>query len=397
VSLAAAAAAAIDNAQPFEAASRREHWLAASRAITNALLEVVEPDQALRLVAGYARGVGPADFAAVVVPNAGEVIIAAADGLGAARVTGAVVPSQWSPAGQAIRGRAAVVYDDLGAQDQLRGPMKDLGVGPIMALPLSARGQVLGALAVGNLPGRAPFTAEDVEMAGDFAALVLTVAAARTAAREAEMVEERARIARDLHDHAIQRIFAAGLGIQGLAGRLGGQPADQLVGLVDQLDEAIKDIRTSIFSLQAPRQGPRSPHARLLAVADQAAASLGFPPHVRTHGPVDTAVPPPVAEDLLAVLREALSNTARHAGAGGVEVRITADTALTLHVRDDGHGIGTPARASGLANMRHRAEAHGGAFEAADAPGGGALVHWSVPLTAAPSPPSEAPPPTSGR
>jgi signal transduction histidine kinase len=386
LALAAAAAAAIDNARLFDTLSRRERWLEASRTVTNALLDVHDRDEALRLVTRAVRDTAGADYAAVVVPDpAGNLIVAAADGRRAEMTIGAVVPSD-SATGRAMHDRVAVLLDSLVDTDDMDGPLKDVGLGPLAVVPLSARNEVVGALAVGNLPGGRLFAEHDVQMVGDFAAqagLVLVVAAAQATAQELEMSEERARIARDLHDHAIQGIFAVGLGLNGLAVRVGGVDGARMVELVDQLDESIRAIRRSIFALQLPAQGGGSPslRSRLTRVTAEAAGALGFQPSVHSEGPVDSIVPDDVGEDFLAVVREALSNVARHASATKVEVLVRAGSELTLHVRDNGRGIGTPTRASGLANMSQRALNRGGRCTVADAADGGTSLVWVVPLT----------------
>jgi signal transduction histidine kinase len=385
LSLAAAAAAAIDNARLFDTLSRRERWLEASRMVTNALLDVHDRDEALRLVARAVRSTADADFASVVVQDAaGNLVVAAADGLRADETIGAVVPAD-SATGRAVHGRSPVLLDSVVGRADLYGPLKDVGLGPLAVVPLSARGEVVGALAVGNRPGGRLFAEQDVQVMGDFAAqaaLVLVVASAQAATKQLELSEERARIARDLHDHAIQSIFAVGLGLNGLAVRIGGEDSARLVGLVDQLDDSIKAIRRSIFALQTPSRGEETPslRSRLTRITAEAAAALGFQPDVHSEGPIDSIVPDDVREDLLAVVREALSNVARHARARKVDVLVTAGSELSLQVRDDGRGVGTPTRASGLANMQHRAVRHGGRCEVANGPDGGTTVLWVVPL-----------------
>lgn len=388
LSLAAAAAAAIDNARLFDTLSRRERWLEASRTVTNALLDVHDRDEALRIVARAVRETAGADYAAVVVPDAGgNLIVAAADGRRAEKTIGAVVPSDSATAG-AMHDRVAILFDSLVDTADMDGPLKDVGLGPLAVVPLSARNEVVGGLAVGNLPGGRLFAEHDVQMVGDFAAqaaLVLVVAAAQATAKQLELSEERARIARDLHDHAIQGIFAVGLGLNGLAVRVGTEDRARLVELVDQLDESIRAIRRSIFALQLPAHGGDLPsiRSRLTRVIAEATGALGFQPVVHSDGPVDSIIPDDVGEDLMAVVREALSNVARHASASKVEVLVRAGSELTLQVRDNGHGIGTPTRASGLANMRQRALNHGGRCEVSDRPEGGTSVLWVVPLTLA--------------
>lgn len=384
-SLAAAAAAAINNARMFEDISQREQWLHASRSITNLLLSSVDRDDALLQVARSVRALAGADFAAVVVPDEGnELVVAAADGAGSADVLGTHVPWHASATGRAIELRAPVVLDALHDQEELDGPLKELGLGPLAVVPLSSGDGVLGALAVGNRRGGRAFTAQDVELVDDFAsqaALVLTVAATQAATKEAEMAEERAKIARDLHDHAIQGIFSVGLTLNGLATRSSGAEAAKLMELVDRLDDAIKAIRNSIFTLQLRETASPGLRAQLATVVMSNSSPLGFTPRFHTEGPVDTIVPPHVGEDMVAVLREALSNVARHAGATRVEVVVSAGRAATVEVRDNGRGIGTPERASGLANMRARAGVHGGTCHIGDGPQGGTVVSWSVPLT----------------
>ncbi|MGZ4783233.1 MAG: GAF domain-containing protein [Oryzihumus sp.] len=383
-SLAAAAAAAINNARLFEAVSRREQWLHASRSITNTLLGTLDRAEGLLLVARSVRSAAGADFAAVVVPEpGGDLSVAAADGLDGEVLVGQPIPADASATGVALRTGEPVVLEDLRAEDGMAGPIRNLGIGPFVAVPLSTAEGVLGVLAVGNLPGSRRFTPQDVELVSDFAsqaALVLTVAANQAAARENEMAEERAQIARDLHDHAIQGIFAVGLGLNGMATRATPEEAGRLMELVGRLDDSIKAIRNSIFTLQVRHDAPASLRSLLTLVVMQSGSTLGFTPRLQTSGPVDTVVPADVGRDLEAVLREALSNVARHARASHVEVSLTAGREVVLEVRDDGQGIGTPDRSSGLANMRARAEAHGGTCEVGPGPGSGTLVRWSVPL-----------------
>jgi signal transduction histidine kinase len=251
-------------------------------------------------------------------------------------------------------------------------------------MPLAAQDQVLGALAIGWLPGRAVAGAREVELANDFAdqaALVLLVAAARATAQALQMSDERARIARDLHDHAIQGIFAVGLGLNGLASRLGGADADRMMELVQQLDDSISAIRRSIFALQppTPATGP-DVRSRLDHLVREQSTALGFAARLRVQGPLASATPSRLYDDLLAVVREALSNTARHAQAQHVDVLVAVGDELRVEVTDDGMGIGTPERSSGLANMRVRAEQHGGRLEISEPHSGGTSIRWMVPI-----------------
>jgi signal transduction histidine kinase len=268
--------------------------------------------------------------------------------------------------------------------------VEGIEIGPVMALPLSGSERVLGVLTVARKLGRHAFGAEDLEMAGGFAnqaAVAIELAAARAEQERAQMLDERERIAADLHDHVIQRLFASGLGLQGaVAGMPPGRARERVLATVDDLDTTIRQIRTSIFHLQQPATAARPGlRARLLEIATEASASLGFDPAVRFSGVVDT-LPDAVAEDLEAVLREALSNVARHAGARAVEVDVANDAGrLTLTVRDDGVGIGGSTRRSGLANLRQRAERHGGTCTTEPTEPSGTLLTWWAPLGVASS------------
>jgi len=202
------------------------------------------------------------------------------------------------------------------------------------------------------------------------------------------MFEERDRIAADLHDHVIQRLFAAGLSLQSVAARLPpGRDADRIVGAITDLDDTISQIRNTIFQLQRmPEQRGSGVRGRLLDVLADVAPALGFQPSLRLAGPLEHLLSGVLLDDLLAVLREALTNVARHARATSVIVEVTATPErLTLAVLDDGGGIPEGGRRSGLLNMRGRAEHHGGAFTLAPRDPSGTALSWSVPIGVGPS------------
>jgi signal transduction histidine kinase len=383
LALASAAAAAVDNARLFDAVSRREHWLHASRALTNTLLGVSDRDEALRLVSEAVLTTADAEFAAVVVPDdRGRLIVAAAAGIEADDVVGAEMPQE-SATGRSLRDRAPVVLENVPEHEEQGGPIRALGIGSLAVVPLAARDQVLGALAIGRLAGRSAVSPQEIELAGDFAtqaALVLLVAAGQASAQALEMSDERARIARDLHDHAIQGIFAVGLGLNALANRSSDADSERLAELVQQLDDAISAIRRSIFALRPGSTSGADLRSRLEHVVRDQSAALGFAARLSVEGAVGSTVPPDVQDDLLAVVREALSNVTRHARAQRVDVIVAVGADVLVQVDDDGVGVGTPARSSGLANMRTRAERHGGTFDIGDRPGSGTSVRWTVPL-----------------
>jgi signal transduction histidine kinase len=259
-------------------------------------------------------------------------------------------------------------------------------IGPALAVPLSGSGRVHGVLTAARVAERSGFTPADVEMVASFAnqaALAIELAEARREQERAAMLDDRERIAADLHDHVIQRLFAAGLGLQGLAAGLDpGRGADRVQRTIVDLDDTIKQIRTSIFRLQQdPRAVVTGVRSQLLDLLGELTPVLGFEPGLQLSGVLEGTVPDPVVEDLIAVLRESLTNVARHAAARSALVELSAGGGmLVLRVSDDGRGIGPTTRRSGLANLRRRAEAHGGTLDVTSGSSSGTVICWTVPL-----------------
>ena len=388
LALASAAAAVIDNATLFDGVTRRQIWLDASRALNLALLDVEGRDAGLELVTRRLRGVAGADIAVLVASvGTGNTVVAAADGPGAEQLRGTSVSTEGVLA-QAMRERTARVIADASVAEGELGAIPGLGIGPIAVLPLAAREEALGALAVGNRQGGHVFDEQDLSMMGDFAnqaALVLLESANQANAHQLAMSEERARIARDLHDHSIQEIFAVGMSLNALAGRVSGPEAEMLIDLVDQLDSAIRSIRCSIFALRRPAErAPQALGELLQGVVTELTHGLGFTPLLRVTPSAENRVPTTVFPDLVAVVRESLSNVARHAQATQVAVTVDADDKLVVEVVDDGRGFVAGSRSSGLANLRERAQGRGGICTVTAGEHGGTRVHWSVPLSQAP-------------
>jgi signal transduction histidine kinase len=217
------------------------------------------------------------------------------------------------------------------------------------------------------------------------AAVALELAERRRDAERFAVFEDRDRIARDLHDLVIQRLFATGMQLEGAVRLIETRPAEagtRVRASVDDLDDTIRELRSTIYGLQAPEDERSSLRALLLQVVDAGAEQLGFTPSLRLDGLLDTLVPAHVAEHALAALREALSNAARHASARSVEVTVSVrDDELVLDVADNGVGIGETKRRSGLGNLAARAAQLGGTFELESAPGAGTRVTWRVPLS----------------
>lgn len=260
-------------------------------------------------------------------------------------------------------------------------------IGSVIMAPLSVEGSVAGVLAVGRLADRAPFERADLD-----GLVALTAASAdgraielaQAGRRIAGLIEERARIRDDLHDNVIQEIFAAGMALHAVAERLTGtEGADEVARQVRALDATTDRIRALISDLPTGSENPESMPLpkRLLAIVDSVTAALRCLPVVRFRGPVDAAVVGELALDLEAVLREALSNVARHAAATSVEVRVVvARGRVVLDVVDDGRGLGRPGRRSGLDNIARRAQRHGGELRLTTPEGGGTRLTWDVPL-----------------
>ena len=264
-----------------------------------------------------------------------------------------------------------------------------------LGVPVRVRGQVFGNLYLTDKQGAAEFSAED-----EILAVALAVAAGVAIEKsrlldrvqELSLVADRERIAADLHDTVIQRLFATGLGLQAAVGAIDDAgAAARVLEAVDDLDETIRQIRSTIFALQAPRPAGRGLRDEILAVISDAAGTLEFEPGIRFDGLIDNGVDEPTGAHLLAVLREALSNVARHARAtrATVSIEVTADE-LVATVVDDGVGAGAGTRSggNGLASLRHRADALGGTFELGAGPAGsGTRVRWRVPLGPSAAPP----------
>ncbi|MFM7617005.1 MAG: GAF domain-containing sensor histidine kinase [Actinomycetes bacterium] len=257
-------------------------------------------------------------------------------------------------------------------------------MGAFLGVPIVVRDRVFGNLYLTDKVDGDEFSEEDE-------ALVVALAAAAGVAienarlhrqiQEFAVVEDRDRIARDLHDTVIQRLFATAMTMQAIARTTDPDTGTRVLAAVDELDETIREIRGTIFALQ---QSPgASLHRELQVLMSELTPALGFRPRLVIEGPIDTVVPPEIGEHLLACTREALTNAARHARAGSVEVVVVAGADLALRVTDDGVGPnGEPGAGggNGTRNLAHRAELLGGSVQIERVPSGGTVVDWRVPL-----------------
>ncbi|MCU1376167.1 MAG: putative signal transduction histidine kinase [Actinomycetia bacterium] len=257
-----------------------------------------------------------------------------------------------------------------------------------LGVPLYVRGVVFGNLYLTDKQDGAGFSDIDEEMAmklASAAAIAIDNARLHERTRELSVLNDRERIAHDLHDTVIQRLVGSGLVLQGTI-RMVDRPevADRIERVIDELDETVRHLRSAIFELDTHRAPGRSLRLEVVELAAEAGRGMGFDPIVRLDGPIDAAVPDEVAGHLLAVVREALSNVARHAGASRAEVRLDVDADLVLEVHDDGCGLpaGGAVAGSGLRNLASRAEGLGGRMDVTRASNGsGTVVRWQVPLS----------------
>ncbi len=384
--LAAAAGVAIDNARLYAETSRRESWLTASAQVTTALLSGGEPDDVLRLVAERARDLVSADLAAIALPLGDSLAVEVAEGELAEQLRGVRVDRVESLIGSVFQnGEALVVADVRGDPRTQLTRFVRAELGPAMFVPLRAGGGTRGVLCVANHAGGREFGSTEQSVLDGFAgqaALALELARQRRETEQLSLYRDRDRIARDLHDLVIQRLFATGMQLESSMRYMTRPEASEHVRrAVDDLDMTIKEIRSTIYALQRQDRGaPRNLRGRLVSLIEEYTPAFGFTPGLRFDGLVDTRVSPTIGENVLAVVREALSNAVRHSKASHVDVTVAVDeTHVAVSVLDDGIGLPEQSHRSGLANLQARAEGLGGAFTAAAAPDGGTEISWRVP------------------
>ncbi|MEU6370113.1 GAF domain-containing protein, partial [Streptomyces sp. NPDC046931] len=392
--LAVAAGVAVENARLYEKTRLRERWLKVSSQVTNALLSGAPGEDVLELMVEQAQHIVSADVGMIAERVSGEDVLRPplAVGLGAERRRGLVACGQDGFVKAVLSAAAPVVSADIQKDVRInRDSGLWAGLGPVIGVPLGAGGKSLGVLLLGRTAGRTPFTDTDAGPLLGFAgqaALALELAERRREAEHIALLQDHERIARDLHDLAIQRLFAAGMTLQSTQ-RFVDHPeaAERLSRTVDDLDETIKIIRSTIFGLRIPGGAAKEGaglRRRVSETVMASAASLGFTPALRIEGLVDTDVPDDVADQVIAVLGEALSNTARHAWARSADVCLRCELGeVTLMVTDDGCGIPEGAVRSGLKNMEERALALGGTLTVGGHRGGGGTrLVWRVPVRA---------------
>ncbi|WP_144711899.1 GAF domain-containing protein [Curtobacterium pusillum] len=382
--LGATAGVAIDNARLFEESRIRERWATATADVSSALVTDESIEDVLTIIADRVLAFVDAHLVTVVLPDtdADYLQVAIAVGPVADRVRDRRYLVSGSLAGRAID-TGSVVADTTGAV--VAGFDWTPALGPTIAIPLRVAGDALGALVVARAPGGPVFADAELGMADEFGrqtSVALAVARGRRDRRRLELAEDRSRIARDLHDHVIQRLFGSGLALQATAQRVPEDLRDHLEEQVSAIDAAIAEVRTAVFALgSSDRPVARSTRDRLLDVVTELRPALARPPRITFSGPVDIDVTGALARDVVAAVRESVANVARHAPGAEctVEVAVT-DDAVQVVVEDDGPGPGASERRSGTANLAARATMRGGRYELGPGRDGGTTVVWTVPL-----------------
>jgi signal transduction histidine kinase len=387
--LASQAGVAVWNAQLYEETKRRERWLDAVREIATAILSGAGSDEALRLVARRARELVGADFASIAVPVPGtdQLTLAVTDGRGAEALLGTMFPIAGSVSGEVVETGRAVILADASVDPNTYQPLVKAGDhGPAMFVPLSAQGLAFGTLAAANLRHGRRFGETELrllETFADQAALALEYARAQREVQRLVVMEDRERIAKELHDGVIQSLFAVGMGLQGTSLMSGDQEqALRIESSVAEIDRVIRDLRNYIFGLRPGILADRQLDQAIRHLAEEFAEKSG----VTTVAEIDESVASeltPHAHELIQVIRETLSNVGRHAQAATCRVTLRRRGAdAELEIDDDGQGfdLETAKRGDGLTNLEKRAEALGGNAVIDSSPEQGTTIRITIPL-----------------
>ncbi|MER6102926.1 GAF domain-containing protein [Streptomyces sp. NPDC001832] len=388
--LAVAAGVAIENARLYAETRDRQRWQKANNEIVAGLLSGADDAHVQQMIVDHSSHILDTDLGVLALP-AGEqsLRVALASGMDAEMHRGLILPREGSFAGAALDAGEPITSLDVAHDPRItKGPPRWTGLGPAVAVPMQTGQRTRGVLLLARVRGRPAFTDSETSPLLAFAgqaALAMELTERRESAKQIALLEERDRIARDLHDLAIQRLFATGMTLQSVV-RLVEQPqaSERLLRAVDDLDETIKIIRSTIFGLRARESGRAGQglRARTRNTVEQAARTLGFQPSLRMAGLIDTDVPTEIAEQVIAVLGEALSNVARHARATALDISmVVGEGALDLVVSDNGVGMPKDSGTrSGLDNLARRAEKLGGEMSVGASRQGGTRLNWRVPL-----------------
>ncbi|SEC22592.1 GAF domain-containing sensor histidine kinase [Streptomyces melanosporofaciens] len=392
--LATEAGIAIGHTRVQGATRQRERWIEGSVAVTQALLSG-GAGEGPAVVAEKVRELADAVVGIVLLPEEGEggLKVAAVAADERSGLLGTVLPARSPAVPRLLAGQPVVIEDP--ATDPLLGTGVPGRYGPSLMVPLSSGDRVVGVLATARERGASPFTATERTLAAQFAAqaaVALVLAEAQRDRERLAVLEERDRIARDLHDLVVQRLFATGMLLESAERQLDApEVRERIERAVEELGATIQEVRTAIYALQqTPPETPPGLRGRVLREVRAAAVPLGFQPSLTFVGPVDSRVGTATGAHLVAALREALSNAFRHARAERIEVVVDATGRLAdgrpsvrLTVADDGVGVPAGGRRSGLTNLVRRAEALGGSSGVGPGlgeGGRGTTVVWEAPL-----------------
>ncbi|MEV6071074.1 GAF domain-containing sensor histidine kinase [Nocardia sp. NPDC052001] len=386
--LAAAAGTAIDNARLYESARSRQAWIAATRDIATEFLAGTDADEVLAHLVVHARTLTQSDQAFLAVcddpecppDEISELRVAQWSGSGTGPTT-MVAQATGTEIGRSFVEGIPLRFDNV-TQIDLGKPVADAG--PTLILPLHAQGSTFGVLVMVR-PTSAPlFDDEILELAAAFtdqAALAIQLAEAQQRMRDLDILTDRDRIARDLHDHVIQRLFAAGLTLQSTAARARApEVRERISDVINDLQDVVQEIRTSIFDLHGGNSQSTRLRQRLEQVLKQHTGQLDMRSSLRISGPL-SVVEAELADHADAVVREAVSNAVRHSNAETLTVTVEVDDNLTITIADDGVGIPDDITSSGLRNLARRADEVGGEFSITrNTDNRGARLRWSAPL-----------------
>lgn len=366
---------------------RRSRWLEAVREVQSAMLSGAQFEAALDLVASRARELLEGDSTSIGIPGPEHTLeIIAADGEYAAQLRGRQVPLTDSIMGDVIAKGAAVVTSDAATDARRAQPVVQLGLGPAVFLPLIAEGRAFGSLSVARHRGKPVFSEAEIALAESFAnqaAIAVQYGRAQQELARLAVLEDRERIAKDLHDGIIQSLFAVGMGLSGVAvSTQDARVARRLEEAVDELDRVIRDVRSYIFALRPGILAGGELRRALTDLAHDLEARTGVATTVDVDAGAAAGLAPRAAE-VVQVVREALSNVGRHAEARACRVSLAPSTeGIVLEITDDGRGF-DPDRArgpgQGLGNLAERARALGGRLEIDSAPGRGATLRVLLP------------------
>ena len=387
--LATAAGVVIDNARLYADTERRRRWHEVTAEITQLMLTDFDPQQALQLIATRAREVSGSVLGAVLLLDEGELVIKVIDGPPAfTQYVGRRIPADWPILSDVLHGDEQVVVENLAQlakeSSQLSEvpELEELGrtiLAPLPAGPRSTGGILMVAAAQETVLTVTAGT-DLVRMFANQTTLALDRAQAQRDQSVLAVLEDRDRIARDLHDLVIQRLFATGLQLQGMHRMVQPEVQERISRAVEDIDATIRDLRAAIFELHH-QPDKKSFRADVQALVEEYTSALGFRPELSCTGPLDSTVPASVRPQILAAVRESLSNVVRHAQASTVkvEVIVTAQD-VTARVSDDGVGISSSDRRSGLRNLEERAAALGGAVRLESNQPHGTVLELRAPL-----------------